>query len=169
MIIDDVLGEPMVSRIGTTWQIADADAVIAVPKETFRHEVVLGRRCLRLTGDVLLTDHGGALQMVLDLRRGGGRALDGSDFLGLRVTVWGNGKIYSARLRTRDCREAWQDYRTYFDAGDSWHDVYLPFDEFEGHRLKAELDTTGLTRLALVAVGRGFKADLAVAGVTLYR
>lgn len=169
MIIDDVSSEAMVSRIGTAWRVADADAVIAVPKEIFRQEVVLGRRCLRLTGDVQLSDHGGALQMVLDLARGGYRTLDASDFFGVRLSVWGNGKIYSARLRSADTTEGWQDYRAYFDAGDCWHDLYLPFDEFEPHRIRRPLDPTRLTSLALSAVGRGFKADLAVAGVSFYR
>lgn len=159
----------MVSRIGTAWQVADADTVIAVPTEIFRNEVVLGRRCMRLTGDVQLSDHGGALQMVLDLARGGLRTLDASDFVGMKISVWGNDKIYSARLRTADTREPWQDYRTYFDTNDAWHDLFLPFDEFEPHRLRRPLDTARLTSLALVAVGRGFKADLAVAGVSFYR
>ena len=45
----------------------------------------------------------------------------------------------------------------------------LPFAGFTPHRIDAPLAPAALRRLGLVAIGRAFDADLAVAEVAVYR
>ena len=168
MIIDDGSGEALTSKIGTLWQVADDASVFAGGTDMLRSEMILGRSCVRLTGNMDLCETGGVLQMRLDLRPGGG-LLDVGDYEGVRFSVWGNNKIYAMRLKTPDTPEPWQCYRAYFDTDKTWHETLLPFDEFEGHGTSEPLDVNRLSALALVATGRGFKADLAVCEMSFYR
>jgi hypothetical protein len=45
----------------------------------------------------------------------------------------------------------------------------LPFETFVPYRLETSLDTTRLSRIGLVAIGRAFYADLAVSELAFYR
>ena len=168
MIIDDGSGDALTSKIGTLWQLADDVSVFAGGKEMLRPEKILGRDCVRLTGAMDLSETGGVLQMILSLKPGGG-FLDAGDYDGIRLSVWGNGKIYSIRLKTPATPEPWQCYRAYFDTDKAWHEIHLPFDEFEGHGTDEPLDVSQLSTVALVATGRGFMADFAMSELAFYR
>jgi hypothetical protein len=87
----------------------------------------------------------------------------------VRLLVWGNGEEYLVHLRTRDTRLPWQLYQAPFVAGPAWQSVELPFDAFRPEQLAQRLDCGALTRLGVVAYGRRFLADVAVARVALYR
>lgn len=130
-------------------------------------ERVSGRRALRLRGRVSLDNDGGFVQIARDLAPGGG-VLDLSGFAGFELDVLGAGEDYGAHLRTRDVARPWQSYRVGFRAEPEWRRVRLPFADFRPHRIEAPLDLSGARRLGLVAIGRAFDADLAVARVALY-
>ena len=87
----------------------------------------------------------------------------------MRIFVRGNGEKYSVHLRTLDNVRPWQSYRAHFTAGSDWETMDLPFETFVPYRLEAPLDTTRLRRIGLVAIGRAFYADLAVAELAFYR
>ena len=123
-----------------------------------------GRRWLRLTGEVRLENQGGFIQMGVDLAPDGGPR-DLSSYAGVRLVVRGNGERYGCHLRTAACLRPWQSYRQSFTASPDPKSVLLPFAEFVPHRLETPLDSGTLRRLALVAIGRPFTADLAVAEV----
>jgi len=126
-----------------------------------------GRRCLRLTGEVCLDNNGGFIEMALDLAPDGA-TLDGSTFRGLSVEIWGNRETYGLHLRIADCIRPWQSYRASLVAEPHWQEIKAPFHSFAPHRLTTPLDTRRLRRLGLVAIGRPFEADLAVARLALY-
>ena len=86
----------------------------------------------------------------------------------MRLLVRGNGEQYSVHLRTPDNLRPWQSYRAHFVAGPEWQTVDLPFAAFAPYRLEAPLDVTRLRRIGLVAIGRAFFADLAVAELGFY-
>ena len=168
MTIDDFARSDLISALGTRW-VGMSDRVMGgVSRETARLDEIAGRRCLRLTGDVRLDNNGGFIQMALDLAPGGD-TLDGSGFTGLRLTAWGNNETYGAHFRTPDVARPWQSYRAAFRAVPDWRVIDLPFALFEPHRIAVPLDPRRLRRLGLVAIGRAFHADLAVAAVELYR
>jgi hypothetical protein len=106
--------------------------------------------------------------MAIDLAPKG-QTLDGTAFRGVFLRVWGNGETYGAHLRTADATRPWQSYRSSFTAPPRWTDHRIPFVDFEPYRLSEPLDISALRRLGLVAIGRAFRADLAIARAALFR
>lgn len=168
MLIDDFTGKDFTSKLGTQWRAVSDQVMGGISEASIAHEMIEGRRCLRLTGDVRLENDGGFIQAALDLTSSG-ETLDASDFMGVRLMVRGNEEQYSVHLRTPDNVRAWQSYRAHFTAGANWETIDLPFKVFTPYRLDAPLDIKRLRRIGLVAIGRAFPADLAVCDLGFYR
>ena len=168
MLIDDFGGEGLISRLGTRWRVVSDQVMGGISKGSVGYDIIDGRRCLRLTGDVSVENNGGFIQAALDLAPSGA-ILDASHYTGVRLAVQGNGEQYSVHLRTPDNTRPWQSYRAHFTAGAEWETIDVPFDAFTPHRLEAPLDLMRLRRIGLVAIGRAFHADLGVAELRLYR
>lgn len=152
---------------GQAWRLISDRVMGGVSDGVARLETVAGRRALRMRGRVSLENDGGFVQIARDLAPGGG-VLDLSGFAGLELDVFGAGEDYGAHLRTRDATRPWQSYRAGFRAQPAWRRLRLPFADFSPHRLETPLDLAGARRLGLVAIGREFDADLAVARVVFY-
>jgi len=167
-LIDDFSGERGTSAIGTEWRLFTDRVMGGVSDATSTLETVEGRRCLRLRGRVSLENNGGFIQVALPLARGG-RPFDAGEFRGVRVWVRGNGKTYHIHLRTAQTRLPWQYFSAGFEADAGWRAVELPFDRFEPESLRANLDTRGLERIAIVAIGEAMEADIAVSRLEFYR
>jgi hypothetical protein len=167
MLIDDFRREDRVSALGTAWRGVSDRVMGGISRETLQLETHLGRRCLRLYGNVRLENDGGFIQMALDLDPGGA-CLDASSFTGLRLLVCGNRERYSVHLRTADIVRPWQSYRAYFEAPPEWREIRLPFAAFRPHRLETPLDLTRLRRIGIVAIGREFFADLRLGEISFF-
>jgi len=109
LIIDDLDGQDLLSRLGTRWRGVSDRVMGGVSQATVVVGQHAGRRCLRLSGEVSLENNGGFVQMALDLDPHGG-FLDGSGFSGIRLAVHGNGERYSVHLRSADAVRPWQSY-----------------------------------------------------------
>jgi hypothetical protein len=168
MLIDDFSSTDLVSGLGTTWRGVSDQVMGGISQASIARDVLDCRRCLRLSGDVRLENNGGFIQAALDLAAGGD-TLDGSGYSGIRLTVRGNGESYAVHLRTPDAVRPWQSYRASFTAGPNWRTIDLRFVSFAPYRIEMPLDTTRLRRIGLVAIGRAFHAELAVAELALYR
>ena len=168
MLIDDFSGPDLVSRLGTRWRGVSDRVMGGISEASVAHDVVDGRACLRLSGEVRLENNGGFVQAALDLSPSGD-PVDASQYTGLRLVARGNGERYSAHLRTPDAVRPWQSYRNHFTAGPMWETTDLPFAAFAPHRLDAPLAIARLSRIGLVAIGRAFYADLAVCELGFYR
>lgn len=153
---------------GSAWRGFSDRVMGGVSREQVTLTMIAGRRCVRLQGEVRLENNGGFVQVALGLEQRG-EALDARAYSGVRLLVWGNGEEYLVHLRTRDTRLPWQLYRAPFVAGPAWQTVDLPFVTFCPERLAEPLDQRSLARLGVVAYGRHFVADVAVARVALYR
>ncbi|WP_372424565.1 CIA30 family protein [Salinarimonas chemoclinalis] len=151
-----------------TWRLISDRVMGGVSDGRAIVETVAGRRALRLTGRVSLENDGGFVQMARDLAPDGA-PVDLGGFAGLELEVIGNGEGYGLHLRTRDVTRPWQSYRAGFVAGPEWTRLRLPFAGFRPHRIETPLDLTGARRIGLVAIGRAFEADLALARLSLYR
>ena len=167
-LIDDFSSEQGTSAIGTEWRLFTDRVMGGVSDATSVLETIEGRRCLRLRGRVSLENNGGFIQVALPLAQGG-RPFDASEFKGVRVWVLGNGKNYHIHLRTAQTRLPWQYFSAAFDAASAWRTVDLPFDTFGQENLRAKLDPRGLERIAVVAIGEEFEADIAVSRLEFYR
>ncbi|WP_371154508.1 CIA30 family protein [Jannaschia sp. 2305UL9-9] len=145
-----------------------ADTVMGgVSQGQVTREVVQGRKADRLTGQVSLDNDGGFIQMATDLRPDGG-VVDLSGSAGLELTVLGNGEVYEIRLRTDDLTRPWQSYRLAFTAPDVWTCVRIPFAELAPHRTQVPLNLSKARRVGILAIGRAFSADVALAGMRIY-
>lgn len=129
---------------------------------------VAGRDATRLTGAVSLENNGGFVQMAFDLNEDG-TVFDASGWAGLELEVYGNSERYDLRLRTSDLSRPWQSYRSEFEAVPRWRSIRMPFEGFEPHRTDAAFDPANLRRIGILAIGRAFDADVAVASMRLYR
>lgn len=127
-----------------------------------------GRDAMQLRGNVSLENDGGFIQMATDLGPEGA-LLDATPFTGIEIDVFGNDETYELRLRTDDLTRPWQSYRHVFTAEPVWLTLRIPFAELEPYRTDAPFDPARLRRLGVVAVGRAFEAEVAVAGLRLYR
>ncbi len=165
-LIDDFSGRQ--SAIGTEWRMFTDRVMGGVSDATSGLETIEGRRSLRLRGRVSLENNGGFVQVALPLALGG-RPFDAAEFTGVRVWARGNGRTYHIHLRTGQTRLPWQYFSAAFDAGAGWRPFELPFDQFKPENLRARLDTRGLERIAIVAIGEEFEADIAVSRLEFYR
>lgn len=168
MLIDDFTSKELISQIGTRWRAVSDQVMGGISKAVIAHEVIGDRPCMRVSGDVLLENNGGFIQAALDLHPDNG-TLNASGYTGLRIAVRGNGEGYTVHLRTPANVRSWQSYRSKFIAEPEWRTVDLPFESFVPHRLETPLDTSELRRVGLVAIGRAFYADFAVAEIGFYR
>ena len=163
-VIDDLSrGFPEAAN-GARWQMLSDQVMGGVSTGRLTRETVEGRRCNRMTGDVSLANNGGFLQMALDLSPDG-QPVDASGFSVIEIAVRGNNEAYGLHLRTADITRPWQSYRQPFMATPEWQLIRLPLSGFEAHRIDAPLDVFSLRRIGLVAIGRAFTADLALADI----
>lgn len=168
MLIDDFSDPEMRSPLGTQWRAVSDQVMGGISQGNIERDSIDGRECLRLQGRVRLENNGGFLQAALNLANDG-RTFDASAFSGLRLLVRGNGQRYSVHLRTPDIRRPWQSYRAEFVAQPTWQVIDLPFEAFTPYRLDVPLNRGRLRRLGIVAIGRDFEADLAIANLAFYR
>ena len=167
-LIDDFSREDGASAFGPAWRMftdrvmgGRSDAVSGI-------ETIEGRRGLRLRGRVSLENNGGFIQMALSLARNGA-SFDAREFKGVRAWVRGNGRTYHVHLRTPQTNLPWQYYSAAFKAGTAWKPVEIAFDRFAPENLRAALDIGHLERIALVAIGEEFEADIALSRLEFYR
>jgi hypothetical protein len=168
LLIDDFSKDSGASSFGTQWRMFTDQVMGGVSTGEWNYETIDGRRCLRLRGDVSLANNGGFVQIGLPLTRDGW-PFDASSFKGVRLWARGNGEAYSIHLRSSDSRLPWQYYGAEFVANGSWQKFDVPFSAFVPEGLEAELRPDRLVRIAVVAIKKEFKADIAVARLEFYR
>ena len=150
------------------WQFVADTVMGGVSTGQVRWDEVAGRCALHLTGDVSLDNNGGFVQVAGDLDASGS-VLDASDWTGIAFDTYGNGETYEVRLRTDALTRPWQSFRAEFFAPPEWTAHRIPFAALMAHRTDATFDPAHLRRIGFLAIGRAFNADLAIAGLQLYR
>ena len=126
----------------------------------------MGRPCQRLNGQVSLDNNGGFIQAAIDLSSK--EEFDASGYTGIFIDVYGNNESYNIHLRTSDIQKPWQSYRVSFIPEQEWQTLKFEFSNFEMHRIEMPLDTSKLTRIGIVAIGREFYADLCIGRIGFY-
>ena len=163
-IIDDLSREAPTAAIGTQWRLLTDQVMGGVSKGTMTREVVADRAAIRMRGEVSLENNGGFVQIALDLSLDG-KGINAGAWGGMELDVFGNGEEYGLHLRTDALTRPWQSYRQTFMAYAEWRTVQLQFSSFFLHRTDVPLDTHRLRRIGLVAIGRSFQSDIALAGL----
>lgn len=167
-LIDDFSRDGGISALGTEWRQYTDQVMGGVSTASYALEIIDGRRCIHLKGTVSLKNRGGFVQVALPLRQNG-RALDASQYTGIRLWVLGNGETYYVHLRTGKTWLPWQYYEAPFYADTQWQKVEIPFDSFSPQSLKSALSPKKLKRLAVVGAKKAFQADIAVSRIEFYR
>ena len=165
--IDDLSQPPPRASNGATWEMIADRVMGGVSNGTMRRETVRGREAIHLQGDVSLENNGGFLQIALDLAPDGS-SIDARQWAGVEIDVIGNDETYNLHLRTADVTRPWQSYRQSFVPTPEWQTVRLLFAGFDTHRIDAPLDLSTLRRMGIVAIGRAFHADIAIAGIRFF-
>lgn len=155
-------------QIDPEWEYVADGVMGGVSAGGMRHEMYHGRMATVLRGSVSLANNGGFVQIAFDLSADG-TAFDASGWDGIALTVAGNAEDYDIRLRTDQLSRPWQSFRTTFTAPSDWQDSRLPFDTFTPHKTEAKFDPARLRRIGVLAIGRAFEAEVAIAEVRLYR
>ena len=162
MILERGDGPGLLAANGQSWRCVSDQVMGGVSAGRLERCALDGEAALRLTGVVRLENNGGFVQMALDLAARGA-VLDATGYAGLRLRVRGNHAPYNLHLRSADMSAVWQSWRASFKAVPEWHDLVIPFADFEPHRTELAVDPARLTRLGLVAIGREMEVDLALA------
>ncbi len=165
--IDDRSTHDLHSSHAGQWSLLTDGVAGGCSQGVLTADQYLGRECLRLKGDVCADHNGGYLQMALDLAND--VVFDASDYDGVVIRVAGNGERYNVHLHTSELWLSAQSYRVEFIPGPDWRSIYIPFTAFKAHKTYSQLNTTRLTRVAIVAIGRDFDANICVNEVALYR
>ncbi len=165
--IDDLSQPPPRASNDAAWEMIADRVMGGISNGTMRRETVRGREAIHLQGDVSLENNGGFIQIALDLAPDGS-SIDARQWAGIEIDVIGDDESYNLHLRTADVTRPWQSYRQSFVPTPEWQTVRLPFSEFEAHRIDAPLDLSTLRRIGIVAIGRAFHADIAIAGVRFF-
>lgn len=120
--------------------------------------------CQCLSGEVSLENRGGFIQMKWPFEPN----FDASTFAGVYIRVWGNNETYNVHIRTNQLWLPWQSFRSSFVAKPKWQTHYLPFSSFENYKTFASLDPSAIKKLAIVAIGKVFYADVCVSEMGFY-
>lgn len=153
--------------LNPVWEYVADGVMGGVSKGKMRQKTWQSHKVSVLYGDVSLDNNGGFVQMAFDLRPDG-TGFDASNWTGLELNVSGNGERYDIRLRTDQLTRPWQSFRTEFTATLEWQTLQIPFSTFVSHKTDALFDAAQLRRVGVLAIGREFQADVAVANVRLY-
>ena len=167
-LIDDFSLNEGISAIGTQWRQFTDQVMGGESTASYSFEVIDGKRCIHLQGDVSLKNRGVFVQVALPLRQNG-RPFDASQFTGIRLWVKGNGENYYVHLRSSKTWLPWQYYEAPFFADNQWQKVEIPFEQFTPQSLKAALNPKKLKRLGVVGAKKAFKADIAVSRIEFYK
>ncbi|MHC4945225.1 MAG: CIA30 family protein [Planctomycetota bacterium] len=167
MLIDDFSEPNGISDIGTSWRLFTDRVMGGVSNGTSRYEVLDGKQCIRMQGEVSLENNGGFVQIALPLQPDE-RPFDASGYRGIRLWVRGNGLPYYVHLRTAQNRLPWQYFSAPLATDSQWRPIDIPFSAFAGQNTRAGLDTSNLKRIAVVGAKKAFQADVAVSRVELY-
>ncbi len=166
-IIDDLRFDPPLAVTGNGWALISDRVMGGASTGRMTREIVAGREAIRMTGGVSLENNGGFLQVAVDLGDAGSE-VDARRWTGIRLEVFGNEQVYNLHLRTSDIRRPWESYRQSFRAPATWTSVRLPFYGFIPHRTERPLNLARLRRIGIVAIGREFEADIAIADIRFY-
>ena len=150
-----------------SWRLVTDGVMGGVSRGRLMADETAGRDCVRLSGQVSTANNGGFIQAAADLPAAAATRLD--DYLGLRVTLRGNGEPYNVHLRTADLWLPWQSYRASVTATPDWQSFELPFSEFEPYKTRKALRPSRLQRVGIVAIGRDFEADVCIGELGFYR
>ena len=167
LVLSDFSRDDPIPIDGAQWRGFSDRVMGGVSDAELNTDVIAGRPCIRLTGNVTRDSGGGFVQMALYLGRRRSY-FDASRFRGVELLVYGNDEDYNAHIKTADSQWHSQSYRATFHAAQRWQRIRLTWADFKPNDLTVPMDTYRLQRLGLLGWMREFQADLALAEAALF-
>ena len=167
LVLSDFSADQPYVLEGAGWRGFSDRVMGGISDASMNSDTVAGINCARLTGTVTRESNGGFIQMALYFGTDEAE-LDGSAYSGIELEVFGNNEDYNVHLRTADCGWYDESYRYTFFAKPEWQSVRIPFSEFEANSVKSPLDSARINRIAVLGWMREFRADIALARISLY-
>ena len=167
LVLSEFSGESPYYLENVSWRGFSDRVMGGISDAAFGQDVIAGKTCARMTGNVTRESNGGFIQMAMYFGKNE-EELDASGFSGLELLVHGNNEDYNSHIRTADCGWYDESYRSTFFAEAKWHTVRLPWEQFKPNGIDAPLDTTRINRIAILGWMREFQADIGLASVALY-
>jgi len=152
---------------GAGWRGFSDRVMGGVSNAELKSASVAGKNCIRLTGNVTRESNGGFIQMAMYFGDNYDE-LDGSDYKGIEVLVYGNNEDYNMHVRTSDCGWHNDSYRLTFTAEPRWQRMRFPWEAFTPNSVTVPLDPARLQRIAILGWMREFEADVSLAEISLY-
>jgi hypothetical protein len=146
------------------WQTADDRVMGGVSVAHVDARTMNDAPCMCLTGDVSTENRGGFIQMKWTFDD-----MDASAYQGVMLDVLGNGETYNIHIRTNQLWLPWQSFRASFDTNHTWQSISIPFSAFENYKTWSTLDASRIRKVAVVAIGKDFKAEVCVRKAGFYR
>ena len=167
MLIDDFSSVGSKKSFGTNWEFVSDRVMggVSSGKIVFVNED--DRSSMHMTGAVSLVNNGGFIQARSSLNPKG-RSFDARRFVGVKLRAKGNTQQYAVHLRTAETRLARQYYQAVFSTNGQWREIKIPFTLFKPYSMRSPLNTRTLKSIAIVAIGRGFQADIFVDEIAFY-
>ena len=167
LILSDFSGTEPYVLSGAGWRGFSDRVMGGVSDASLSKATVDGKSCMRLTGTVTRESNGGFIQMAMYFGSSDAE-LDGSAYKGIEILVYGNSEDYNVHVRTADCGWYDESYRYTFFAKPEWQQVRIPWDHLKPNGVKAPLNSGRLNRIAILGWMREFRADIALARISLY-
>lgn len=148
------------------WQTADDRVMggVSVAQMCPPNQADILGVCLR--GQVSLENRGGFIQIKWPVTRSDLNEI--AKHTGIYVRAWGNCESYNIHLRTRSLWLPWQSYRQTFVASQQPQYHYFSFDEFAPYKTSLQFRPQALKKIAIVAIGRAFSANVCVGEMGFY-
>lgn len=167
LLLSDFSGTEPYVLPGAGWRGFSDRVMGGISDASLSKAIVDGKNCMRLAGKVTRESNGGFIQMAMYF---GSRdaELDGAQYEGIEMLVYGNNEDYNVHVRTADCGWYDESYRYTFFAKPEWQTLRIPWSEFKANGVKAALNSSRVNRLAILGWMREFQADIALARISLY-
>jgi len=167
LVLTRVSGSATDMLPGAGWRGFSDRVMGGVSTANLDQDIVAGKSCLRLSGNVTRESNGGFIQMALYFGRNYDE-LDASEYSGLELLVYGNDEDYNVHIRTSDCGWYDESYRHTLLVPAQWQRIRIPWQDFTANKVNKPLDPSSLQRIALLGWMREFQADICLAEISLY-
>jgi hypothetical protein len=128
-----------------------------------------GSACDCLSGEVSLENNGGFIQMQLNMKMLPELKHPIDEYDGIFIEIQGEPHDYNLHIKSSQLWLPWQSFRKVLAVEAHWQRFFIPFKDFESHRTFSTLNPRKITKIAVVAIGQAFRADVCVRSLGVYQ
>jgi len=160
LIFDNFMADP-----ATRWEFITDQVMGGVSSGKLVFNTEAKNNYARMTGNVSLENKGGFIQFRRTVKQ-----KFNDNFLGLELSLRGNGEIYFIHIRTSGTFLPWQYYQADLESKNKWSTVKIPFSKFRksGWLLSDSVKPSNIKSIGVVAFGKRHTVKIDVREISLY-